>query len=245
MPIHSQWPKSIFAIMLGGLLASTGCSVSSAGSNAGASPANTYAYVGQQINSVFSVSQFQVSNDGTFSALNPTSVPIDPYDYSLTVDPAGKYVFTDGSENDLTPGAILQFVIGGDGSIAANSLATVGTRNQPGALVFTPNGRYAIAANADNTVSSYALSSTGSLSLVNTVLAGFGPVSTVINSTGQFAYVLTGASNTSAFAITEYTISSSGVLNLVVTYPVDIILQNGEGNPTALFVSPKGFLYLT
>jgi 6-phosphogluconolactonase (cycloisomerase 2 family) len=245
MQIHLQCSKSTLAIVLVGLLASTGCGGYSAGSNAGASPANTYAYVGQQVNSAFSISQFQVANDGTFTALNPPSVPIDPYDYSLTVDPAGKYVFTDGSENDLTPGAILQFVIGGDGTMAANSVATLGTRNQPGGLVFTPNGRYAIAANADNTVSSYALSSTGSLSLVNTVLAGFGPASTVIDSSGQFAYVLTGSSNTSAFAITEYTISSSGVLNLVVTYPVDITLQNGGGDPTALFVSPKGFLYLT
>ena len=247
MRIHSWWSKACLGTVLASLLACAGCSGYSTGSASnGAQPANTYVYVGQQSRDwVFSISQFQVSSDETFTALNPPSVPIDPYDFSLTIDPSGKYLFTVGAENDLTPGGILQFVIGGDGTLAPNSIASVAAGQGAGPLVFTPNGRYAIAPNSDNTVSSYALSSTGSLSLVNTVLAGYGPTSAVVDSTGKFVYVLAGTFNISPYTISEYSISSSGALNLVVTYPVDVILPNGEPTPTALYISPKGFLYLT
>jgi 6-phosphogluconolactonase (cycloisomerase 2 family) len=241
--MHSLWSRTVLALAIATLLVSTGCTGYSNASSANSSmaPANTYAYVSEENSSTFgfSVAQFQVSSGGTFTALNPPSVTINASDYSLTTDPSGKYLFTDGSENDLTPGAILQFVIGTDGTLADNSVPTVGTANLPGALAFTPDGRFAITPNGDNTVSSYALSSTGSLSLINTVLAGFGPNSAVIDSTGQFAYVTAGGlGNTSEFTISEYTISPSGALNLAVTYPL-------WPNPGAMTVSPRGFLYLT
>ena len=240
MQSHSWWLRTVLAISVFAVLESTGCGGYSV-NNSNAAPANTYAYVGEENSSnfAFSVAQFQVSSDGTFTALNPLSITNDAYDYSLTVDPSGKYLFTDGSQNNLTPGAIRQFVIGSDGTLADNPVPTVGTGNLPGSLTFTPNGRFAIAPNGDNTVSSYALSPTGSLSLINTVLTGFGPNSAVIDSTGQFAYVTAGGfGNTPEFTISEYTISASGALNLAVTYPIWL-------NPSAMVVSAKGFLYLT
>jgi len=238
---YSWWSRGVVATAGIALLASAGCGGYSVGKS-DAVPANTYAYVSEG-GSTASIAQFQVASDGSFTALNPPSIAVD--NLSLTADPSGKYLFADGSENDLTPGVILQFVIGSDGTLAANSVPSVGARNQPSALVFTPNGHFALTTNGDNTVSSYALSPTGSLSLVNTVLAGFGADSAVIDSSGQFAYVLAGGTNTPAFTITEYSISPSGVLNLVVTYPLDLIDQNGEPDPGAMVISPKGFLYLT
>jgi DNA-binding beta-propeller fold protein YncE len=255
MQIQALRSKTILATLLTGLLVSTGCggysgansitgngNTGSGGTGNGNAPSlNTYAYVGQQVGSAFLVSQFLVGSDGSFTALNPASVPIDAYDNSLTVDPSGNYLylFTDGSQNELIPGTILQFVVGSDGTLAPNSVATVATGGGPGALVFTPNGSFAIESNGDNTISSYSLSSTGSLTLMNTVLAAANPGSVAIDSSGKFVYVL------GAFSISEYTISSAGELNLVVTYPFEIIEPNGQPNPIALTISPKGFLYVT
>jgi 6-phosphogluconolactonase (cycloisomerase 2 family) len=244
------WRASAVSTIAAAAVVCAGCSGYSAGTSGAADPAatSTYAYVVEEnsISQGFSVAQYHISSDGTFTALNPGSVSINPYSFSLAADPSGKYLFADGAENDLTPGTILQFVIGSDGTLAPNSVPSVGTGNLPGTLVFTPNGYFAIAPNGDNTVSSYALSSTGSLSLINTVLAGFNPGPAVIDSTGQFAYVLAGGGgNSPAFTITEYTISSGGALNLVTTYPVDIIVGSGSADPGAMVVSPKGFLYLS
>jgi hypothetical protein len=58
--------------MVVALLVGTGCSGISVGSSNPA-PANTYAYVGFENgpNQTFSIAQFQVSSDGTFTPLNP------------------------------------------------------------------------------------------------------------------------------------------------------------------------------
>ncbi len=238
----TNWWRAQTALSIAGLamLASSACGGYSAG-NGNAPPANNFAYVAEanSLTGAFSVAQFQVSSDGTFTALNPPSLLIDPPDSSVTVDPSGKYLFADSPENSQTPGAIRQFVIGNDGTLTANAVPSINTISLPGALTFTPDGKFAIVPNSDNTVSSYALGPTGSLSLVNTVLAGFEPSSAVIDLTGRFAYVAAGVEgNSSEFTISEYAISASGALNLVVAYPLSF-------NPVDMVVSPRGFLYLT
>jgi 6-phosphogluconolactonase (cycloisomerase 2 family) len=162
------------------------------------------------------------------------------YSNSLSADPSGKYLFSSGSENSLAPGEILQFVVGSDGTLAGNATSSVGTGELPGAVAFTPSGRFAVAVNnGDNTVSSYAMNSAGSLSLINTVPTGPNPTLAIVDGTGQFAYVAAlGQGNSQLATISEYTIASSGVLTLIVTFDEELI-------PTAMTRSPGGFLYLT
>jgi 6-phosphogluconolactonase (cycloisomerase 2 family) len=223
------------------LIASTGCGGYSVGRSDPAA-LNTYAYVGLENgpNQAFSIAQFQVSTDGTFTALNPASVPVDLYFNSLSADPSGKYLFSAGTENSLAPGEILQFVVGTDGTLAGNASPSVVTGELPGPIALTPNGHFAVAVNSgDNTVSSYAMNSAGSLSLVNTVPTGPGPILAIVDATGQFAYVAAlGQGNSQQATISEYTIASSGALTLIVTFDEDLI-------PTAMTLSPHGFLYLT
>lgn len=223
------------------LISTFGCSGFSSGRTNSAPTANTYAYVAQldRSTSAWSIAQFQVASDGTFTALNPQSFAMDASGYSLTADPSGNYVFAEGGQIGQTTGTIYQFTMGSDGTLANNSVPRLTTSNYPGGIVFTPDGRFAIGPSGDSLVSSYALSSTGTLSLVNTVLAGFGPTSVAIDATGQFAYVTAGTLGSGGeFTLSEYSISRSGTLNLVVTYPIWL-------NPVGLVVSPKGMLYLS
>lgn len=233
--------RALSAIATVALLASTGCGGYSVGRSDPVA-LNTYAYVGLENgpDQTFSIAQFQVSSEGIFTALNPASVPVDLYSNSLSADPSGRYLFSGGSENSLAPGEILQFVIGSDGTLAGNATPSVGTGELPGAVAFTPNGRFAVAVNdGDNTVSSYAMNSAGSLSLINTVPTGLNPTLAIIDGTGQFAYVAAlGQGNSQLATISEYTIASSGVLTLIVTFDEELI-------PSAMTRSPSGFLYLT
>jgi 6-phosphogluconolactonase (cycloisomerase 2 family) len=232
--------RSLSAIAAVTLLSCVGCSGYSAGASDPATH-NTYAYVGLEdgLSQTFSIAQFQVSN-GIFTPLNPASSPVDLHFYSVNVDPSGKYLFSAGTQNSLAPGEILQFVIGSDGTLAGNAAPGVATGQLPFDLAFTPNGRFALAVNGgDNTVSSYAMNSTGSLTLVNTVPTGFGPLLTIVDSTGQFAYVASqGQVGSEQSTISEYTISSNGTLTLIVTFDEEL-------PPTAMTLSPNGFLYVS
>jgi 6-phosphogluconolactonase (cycloisomerase 2 family) len=202
----------------------------------------TYAYI-EQVNEATEhcyVAQFDVASNGSFTALKPRLVSTDENDEYLTVDPSGKYLFTDGSVYSQTLGAIRQFVIGGNGTIADNAIPSVPTGHIPGPLSFAPGGKLAIAVNnGDNTVSSYSLGSTGSLSLVNSAPTGIGPVSAVIDPTDQFAFVAAiGVDTAPQATISEYTISPDGTLTLIVTFDISLI-------PIATVISPHGFLYVS
>ena len=208
-------------------------------SNGGTTAKNTYAYVLEENRTTegMSIAQFQVASDGTFTALNPASVASQAYSSYPIVNPSGQYFFVNGSQNPLLPGTILPFAIGTDGTLSANAGDSITTGSGAGMIAFTPNGQFAVVPNVgDNTLSSYAVGSTGSLHLVNTVLAGFGPGSVAIDSSGRFAYV-TASGGDGEFTLTEYVIASDGILTPAVTYPL-------WSSPGALVVSPQGFLYL-
>ncbi len=88
-------------------------------------------------------------------------------------------------------------------------------------------------------MSSYALNSSGSLSLVNTVPTGPGPISAIVDATGQFAYVAAlGQGNSQQSTISEYTIASSGTITLIVTFDEELI-------PAYMTLSPNGLLYVS
>jgi len=240
MQNDSLCSRTLSAIAAVALLSCTACSGYSAGGSNPA-PRNTYAYIGLEspLSQTFSISQFQVSN-GVFTTLSPASSPVDLYINSVTADPSGKYLFSAGTQNSLAPGEILQFVIGSDGTLAGNATPSVPTGELPDALAFTPNGHFAVAVNrGDDTVSSYAMNSAGSLNIVNTVPTGLDPILAIVDATGQFAYVAgSGLGDSPQPTISEYTIASDGTLTLIVTFDEEL-------SPTFMTLSPNGFIYLS
>jgi 6-phosphogluconolactonase (cycloisomerase 2 family) len=205
------------------LLSTLGCGVRTM-------PQSTYLYVGQvfvpPVSSVRigSIAQFRVEADGTLTALNPsTNVPsVIPF-FAAAVAPSRQHLF-------ILNGAISEFEIDSDGSLTPNAApAATGS-----SVAFTPNGELAVIANpTDATLGSYALSSSGALTPVNSVATGSFPQYAVVDGSGQFAYVTSWKDHT----VSEYTISASGILA-----PNGSVATGGH-NPRALVVSPKGFLY--
>jgi len=219
---------------LGSLLFTVGCG----SGNVKSEPTATYAYVlsenfSSSPNFTATLSQFKMGNDGTLSPMNPATLPVDTLQSFVAVDPTGHYLFTYGG-NGGEP--IHQFVIGADGTLRPNLVPSIAAGEFTVAMTFSPNGQFALAADALKcTVSSYSLGPSGLLTLISTVPSVFNPgdvsVSIAFDSTGAFAYV--GGPNT----IAEYTVSSNGVMNPLTTYST-----NFSG---ALILSPDEFLYGT
>jgi 6-phosphogluconolactonase (cycloisomerase 2 family) len=175
--------------------------------------------------SVGSVAQFQVEDNGTLTALNPSALPSVLSDF-LVVDPTNQYLFVP-SEDSGTPS---EFGIGDYGTLALEPApAVAGT-----SIAFTPGGEFAIIPESfDSTVTSYRLDAAGALSTINTVPTGNWPEVAVVDSSGKFAYV----SNSNDGTISEYRISPGGRLVPIGSVP------GGGYNPFLLVVSPMGFLY--
>jgi 6-phosphogluconolactonase (cycloisomerase 2 family) len=220
------------------LLVASGCGFSNSNSRNNVSPpaAQTYAYVG--VGQGGTVDQFQVASDGTLAPLSPASVPATAGAGPgwIVADPSGQYLFSVGY---VSPSVISQFVIGSDGTITPNSTATLSGGDNMYPFIFTPNGQFAIIPDEqNNTVSTYSLSPSGTLTLVATVGSGEVPISAAVDLSGQFVYV--GCLENGAASISEYSISTSGTLTPLA--PNSSV--PAASLPYNLAVSPKGFLYV-
>jgi 6-phosphogluconolactonase (cycloisomerase 2 family) len=235
------WPTRVAAsVGLGAaLLLTSGCGFSSGRNNA--SPASqTYAYVG--VGDGGTVDQFQVAIDGTLTPLSPPTVASTAGNGPgwTVADPSGRYLFASGY---VYPPLISQFVIGAGGAVTPNSTATLSGGDGSYPFIFTPNGQFAIIPSGQSgTVSTYSLSSSGTLTLIDTVAScetqvssGGVPTSAATDPSGQFVYV--GCLDN---AISEYSISASGALTPLA--PNSSVPS--ADLPINLATSPKGFLYV-
>jgi len=235
---HRSAQAAAFIGVIGAMICLSGCNASS-GLNNASPQSNTYAYVG--VGQAGAVDQFQVANDGTLQPLSPSNVPSTAGGGPgwIVVNPSSKYLFTDGYVSPLT---ISQFVIGSEGTLTPNSAATVGGGNGRYPFIFTPNGQFAIVPDGQGgSVGTYALSSSGSLTLTDTVSTcanlnsstGY-PVSAAVDPSGQFIYV-----SCIDNSISEYSISANGKLTALTpngyVFTADL--------PMNITTSPKGFLY--
>ena len=235
--------KSWFSIAGGlgwlAILFSCGCSGFSNGSGS-QSPKNTYAYITEDDSAQsFTVAQFQVSNAGTLTPLAPAPVTVAFWLRSFTADSTGQFVYAVSDMNPNVPGDFQQFVVGSDGSLSPNAVPTFQGGLGTASLVSVAQCHCEIATNnGDGTISSYSVSSTGALSLVNTVPGGIGPFMAVADVTGQYVFVASYVSYdpNSPFLISEYNLAKNGTLTPMVNFEMANL-------PMSITVSPNGLLY--
>jgi 6-phosphogluconolactonase len=222
----SLWSRTVLAVALFALLASTGCGRYISG----VAPANTYVYAAQAgpLNDIGDTAQFNMANDGTLIPLNPATVIAggvpDYFSSSVNVNPAGTYLFAENADSETTS----EYQITGNGTIALNATMSFGSFS----MAFTHNGQLAIVTNTGG-VNSYSVSSSGNFALINTVPANEGSVA--VDLSGRFAYVVSESDST----ISEYTISASGVL--APLQPNNTV--STASLPFSIAISPGGFLY--
>ncbi|TLZ54182.1 MAG: lactonase family protein [Gammaproteobacteria bacterium] len=146
--------------------------------------------------------------------------------------PGYAYIASADVQRQQVPGAIYQYSIGADGSLAPLSVAAVPSGVTPTAVVADPNGHYVYAANlGDATVSQYAVGAAGGLMPLSPAVVGIpGAVpqaagySMSVDPKGRFLYVVIMPLNppyTSA-SIAQYSISTDGTLAPLATPYINV-----------------------
>lgn len=188
-------------------------------------PSGSYVYVCN--NDSNSVSQYKISIDGSLVSLLTPTVPTGKGPRSISVDPSGRFAYI----ANWVDNTISQYTIGLDGSLQNRAMATLTVASilNPRSTAIDPSGKYLYVVNANNCVSQYTISTTGSLTpmISATVPTGNIPQSITIDASGKFAYV----TNLGDDNVGQYTIGTSGELTpmdpaTVVTlqhYPMSMI----------------------
>jgi len=200
-------------------------------------PAGSYLYVmNTQSNniSVFSID----STNGALAQLpnSPFAVGLPLLNMQLT--PSGNYLYVTAA------GASDGYIVGF--SVSAGALTSIGLPISsgginPNGLVIDPKGSYLYAANtSENTISIFAISSSGTLSQVpGSPLAtspNCTPVSLILDPKGAYLYVACqGSSN-----VAVYSISSSTGVPTVLTTSASTGAFFTEGSPSSLVADPSG-----
>ncbi len=130
------------------------------------------------------------------------------------------YVASADVSGGTMPGAVYQYSIGADGSVAPLSVASVPTGVSPRAVVSDPSGHYVYVANqGDATVSQYAVGADGVLAALSpAVVAIAGPqnagYTASIDPSGKFLYVVGSPRDPAgpSASIAQYAIQSGGTL---------------------------------
>ena len=150
----------------------------------------------------------------------------------MSVDPTGKYCY---AAQWTSPGAVDQFVIRPDGTLAANDVAQIPCGRQPYPITFTPDGKIAVVPNnQDGTISTYHVGVDGKMTLASTVHTGKESRSIAIDSAGAFVY----AANYDSASVSVFALASNGDLAAVTTVETDKLPYN-------LTLSPNGkYLYV-
>ena len=212
------------------------------------------------------ISAYTINSDGTFKVAGST-VPVSDSaaqpntcanPMGLAIDPSDKFLFVacQGTFGDLNSGAVFVF------SISGTSLAPVGIRTPTNNGTATGSGAVSVAVSASgnylyvanqfaNTVSSFQISSSGALTLLNTYPVGIAPSAVFVSvaqgtiPAGQYLYVAnTGSNNISGFAICDAANASScstpnGLLTPIAGSPFA-----AEPGPVAIAMDPTApFLY--
>ena len=137
--------------------------------------------------------------------------------------PGYAYVASADAQGQQIPGAVFQYTIGSDGSLAPMSVASVPAGVNPTAMVSDPSGSYVYVANlGDATISQYAVGAGGVLAaLPSKAISIAGPFPSVggyslsVDPKGTFLYVVTTPRDPppgSAASIAQFSIGSNGAL---------------------------------
>ena len=137
------------------------------------------------------------------------------------------YIASADVDNRAVPGAVYQYSIGSDGSVAPLSVASVPAGVTPKAVVSDPSGRYVYVANeGDATISQYTVGAGGGLvALSPAVVSIAGPFqyagyAVSIDPGGRFLYVVGSPRDPAgpSASITQYSIQNDGTLAPVAPY---------------------------
>ncbi len=158
----------------------------------------------------------------------------------LDVTPDGKFAYQ--NVDNGTNNVIYQYSVGADGSLTALTTPTLTTNfvGNSGQIIFDHASKFAFVfgrtSSGANMINSYAISSTGGLSLVQTLSLSTW-VTPVINPVTGVLYLNDGNNN-----IVEYNIGATGVLNQVATFTGTSI---GQASIQAFTIDPTGkYLYM-
>jgi len=131
------------------------------------------------------------------------------------------YIASADVDNRAVPGAVYQYSIASDGSIAPLSIASVPTGVTPTGVVSDPSGRYVYVVNSgDTTISQYSVGTGGSLVALSPAvvrIAGpfqFAGFALSIDPVGEFLYVVGSPRDPPGptASIAQYSIQSNGTL---------------------------------
>jgi 6-phosphogluconolactonase (cycloisomerase 2 family) len=181
------------------------------------SSSNTAVATIKSAGQVVAVSTGITTIDASFSGVDGTT-QLSVTSSGAGVPPGYAYVTSADTQGQKVPGAILQYTIGSDGTLAPMSVASVPTGIDPTTMVSDPSGNYVYVANAgDATISQYVIGTGGALvpltPNVVRIPAG-GSYSLTANPKGSFLYVVigTGSPSGSTAAIAQFSIGSNGTL---------------------------------
>lgn len=135
------------------------------------------------------------------------------------------FVYVAATATDSGPGAVLQYSVGPDGSLAPQSSPSVPAGTDPMGIAADPSGRYVYVANAgERTISQYAVGAGGGLMELSPATVSFpastsggGDYSVTIDPSGHYLYVVVSpfaaTSGPSPAFIAQYSIGSTGLLS--------------------------------
>ena len=199
---------------------------------AATAPANAapFVYVTNHLGG--SVSQFDVSADGSLAPLLPPTVPAGDSPFGIAVSPDGHSVYVANGS-----GSISQYDVGVGGALSPKNPATVPTGNTPFGLAVSPDGRSVYVTNSgDISVSQYDVGVGGTLTpkSPSTVAAGNHPAGVAVSLDGRSVYV-TNFNN--MFSpdddVFQYDVGAGGALQ-----PKDPPVVKAGFSPVGVAVSP-------
>lgn len=170
------------------------------------------------------ISQYTVRSSGTLVPKSPATVPLSRHATHLAVTPDGKYLFT------ASGGAIAQFEIMADGSLTANSPASVPVIAY--AIAIAPDSK-SLYAGSGQTVSQFDITAHGTLAPKSAPsVPGAAAHGIAVSPDGTSLYTADGSNQ---YAIYQYDIGAGG--NLTAKSPASVSTSKP---PHALAISPEG-----
>ena len=204
-------------------------------------PSGKYLYVTADASSATSIYAFTLDpGTGAASPIAGAVYPIDLFSFSITTDPAGKFVLAVSNGSSTSFGLIAVFSV----DSATGKLAAAGapshTGSDPSSLTLDPSGKFVyVADTADATISAFTLDSvSGALSVV----AGSpfpsgghgsinGPLGIAADAAGKYIYVCNASNDISVFTFN----SQTGVLTALAGSP----FASGGNAPSGIAVLQK------
>jgi 6-phosphogluconolactonase (cycloisomerase 2 family) len=151
--------------------------------------------------------------DATTGALTPiagspfTLAPAGTAPESLTMDPAGKFLFVANMNSDN----ISAFTVNADGSLTPVAGSPFAAGHSPQYLVTDRTGSFLYVVNVnDNAVTTYTIGAAGALSPTANVLTGLGPEGLTVDASNKFLYV----ANCGDGTLSVYSINGSTLMAL-------------------------------